>query len=263
MKDRDPWYIDSGCSEHMTGKSENFISLQRKNDGTITFGDKSKGSIMGKGKVSFSTLVEIDDVNLVDNLAFNLLSVALICDQGDNEVSFTKEGCIVKNRMSNEILLKGVRRSNSYLVDMTFNPKTPLCLSSISDSSDLWYRRLGHVGIKTICKLHNNDLVLGLPKIASTSDICDACVKGKQVRTSFPIKQYISTSRPLDLIHMDLYGPMRVKSRGGNKYVFVLVDDFTRYTWTIFLPSKDLVFEEFKTLILKLENSLKVPLTSI
>ena len=67
----------------------------------------------------------------------------------------------------------------------------------------------------------------------------------------------------LDLIHMDLCGPMRVQSKGGNRYIFVLVDDYTRFTWTLFLKSKDQAFERFSSLVPQLENACKSKLRAI
>ena len=68
--------------------------------------------------------------------------------------------------------------------------------------------------------------------------ICEACQKGKQVKSSFKIKNVVSSLRPLELFHMDLFGPSRTTSLGGNYYALVIVDDFSRYTWTLFLESK-------------------------
>ena len=87
--------------------------------------------------------------------------------------------------------------------------------------------------------------------------------KRKTGKSSFKSKKEVSTSHPLELIHMDLYGPMRIQSRGGNKYVFVIVDDYSRYTWTIFLGSKDEVFDEFVNWLHVVENQLGLKLKSI
>nr|XP_009602469.1 uncharacterized protein LOC104097589 [Nicotiana tomentosiformis] len=110
------------------------------------------------------------------------------------------------------------------------------CLSAIDDDAELWHKRLGHVSFTLLNKLVRKNLVRGLPK-SSFKDhkVCDACVKGKHVRSSFKPKWEVSTSRTLDLLHMDLCGPMRVASRGGKKYIFVIVDDYSRFTWTLFL----------------------------
>ena len=89
-------------------------------------------------------------------------------------------------------------------------------------------------------KLSKKDLVKGLPKANfSKNKICDACQIGKQTKSSFKTKKLISTSKPLELLHMDLFGPTRVASQGGKSYAFVIVDDYTRYTWVLFLAHKN------------------------
>jgi len=95
-------------------------------------------------------------------------------------------------------------------------------------------------------KLVSKDLVVGLPSIKyNDGKVCDACARGKQVRNSFKLKNYVSTTRPLEMLHMNLCGPMRVISRGGKRYVRVIVDDYSHFTWTLFLASKDETFEKF------------------
>ena len=81
---------------------------------------------------------------------------------------------------------------------------------------------------------------MGLPSIKIHIDqVCDACAKGKHVRSSFISKTIMSTTKPLELIHMDFCGPMMIQSRSGKKYVLVIVDDYSRFTWVIFLYSKN------------------------
>ena len=95
----------------------------------------------------------------------------------------------------------------------------------------LWHRRLRHVSMKTLSKLVKNDLVIGLPKLSFDKDkICDGSQIGKQVRNSFKSKNLVSTSRPLELLHIDLFGPMDVLSMSGKSYGFVIVDDYSRFT---------------------------------
>jgi len=80
-------------------------------------------------------------------------------------------------------------------------------------------------------KLVFKDLVVGLPSIKFNDDkVCDACARGKQVRKSFKLKYYVSTTRPLELLHVDLCGPMRITSTGGKRHVLVIVDDYSRFT---------------------------------
>jgi len=95
----------------------------------------------------------------------------------------------------------------------------------------LWHKRLGHASLSHLNKLVSKDLVVGLPSIKyNDGKVCDACVRGKQVRNSFKLKNYAGTIRPLELLHVDLCGPIRITSRGGKRYVLVVVDDYSRFT---------------------------------
>ena len=87
------------------------------------------------------------------------------------------------------------------------------------------------------------------------TELCSHRVMGKQVRNLFKSKNQVSTSKPLELIHMDVCGPMRVQSIGGSKYILVLMDDYSRFTWTIVIRSKSEVFSRFKEQVSLLEKS--------
>ena len=116
-------------------------------------------------------------------------------------------------------------------------------------------KRLGHASPHLLDKLHKKNLVRGFPKvdIAYMKHYAD-CSRGEKTRPSFPRKKIVSTTQPLELIIMDLCVPMRIKSYGGNRYFYLLIDDFTRYTWALFLKSKDQAFNAFSFLVLSLEN---------
>ena len=95
----------------------------------------------------------------------------------------------------------------------------------------------------------------GLPSLHFIKDtICEDCAKGKQTKSSFKSIHEVSTSKPLQLLHLDLFGPMRVTSLGGKHYVFVIIDDFSCFTWTIFLAKKNDCFEEFANHVKRIEN---------
>ena len=90
-----------------------------------------------------------------------------------------------------------------------------------------------------------------------------ACAQGKQTRSSFKPKKFVSTSRPLEMLHMDLCGPMRVKSPKVKRYMFVIVDDFSRFTWVLFLKEKSEALAEFSKLSKELQISKNLPIASI
>ncbi|GJS98612.1 retrovirus-related pol polyprotein from transposon TNT 1-94 [Tanacetum coccineum] len=103
----------------------------------------------------------------------------------------------------------------------------------------LWHRCLSHLKFDTINLLSNNDIMIGLPKLKFIKDhLCSPCELGKAKRKSFHTKTTPSSKRRLQLLHMDLCGPMRVESINGKKYVLVIVDDYSGYTWTHFLRAK-------------------------
>nr|GEW92215.1 hypothetical protein [Tanacetum cinerariifolium] len=99
---------------------------------------------------------------------------------------------------------------------------------------------LSHLNFDTINLLSKNDIVVGLPKLKFIKDhLCSYCELGKAKRKSFHSKLTPSSKRQLHLLHMDLCGPMCVPSINRKRYVLVIVDDYSRYTWTHFLRSKD------------------------
>ncbi|KAL8093557.1 hypothetical protein AgCh_035440 [Apium graveolens] len=113
-------------------------------------------------------------------------------------------------------------------------------------------------------KISFHDLVRGLPKLKYKKiEPCSACQLGKQVKTSFTAKNKVSTSVPLQLLHLDLFGLERYVSLGGKNYAFVIVDDYSRFTWVLFLRTKDEAFVEFKDLITNLETKYSFKLKTI
>jgi hypothetical protein len=84
--------------------------------------------------------------------------------------------------------------------------------------------------------------------------LCSACLARKQVGNTYPKKSMINTSKVFELLQIDLFGLTTYTSIGGNKYGFVIVDDFTRYTWVFFFVDKSDVFATFKTFIKRIHN---------
>ena len=217
----------------MTGDVKNFLSLNTLQGVGVSFGDGKKGYILGVGKVGRSLEDSSDNVYHVNGLKYNLFSVSQICDKG-NEVKFTSEKCIVVSLTTNKVILTAHRSKNRYVANLETSHGDDLtCLSAQNENADLWHRRLGYVSSSLLNKLISKDLVRGLPKLKfAENKICEVCVKGKQIRSSFKPKKQVTSSRTLELLHMDLCGPLKVQSINGKKYILVIVDDYSRYTWT-------------------------------
>ena len=124
--------------------------------------------------------------------------------------------------------------------------------------------RLGHAHMNLISKFFKKELVIGLPKMSFENDrLCGAYQQGKQTKISFNYKNIISSSRPLQLLNMDLIGPYRTMSLGGTLYVFVVVDDFSILTWRMFLVHKYEAFYSFSKLCRLLQNNKRFAISSI
>ena len=101
------------------------------------------------------------------------------------------------------------------------------CFSAKINQVDLWHQRLGHVSHKQLEKISKYDVVIGLPKFEKIDKyICGPCQISKQVKSKHPFVARVQTSKPLELLHIDLMGPTRVQSLDGKKYILVVVDDF-------------------------------------
>ena len=260
---RKKWYIDSGCSKHMTGDASNFTHISPKKSGHVTYGDNNKGRILGVGKIGTNSSNSIENVLLVEGLKHSLLSVSQLCDKG-YLVSFDSQKCLIEHKHDINIKHVGHRVNNVYMIDLSIKQENNHCFLSKDDDPWLWHKRIAHINMDHLNKLISKDLVVGLPKLKFEKDkLCDACQKGKQTRVSFKPKNVVSTTQPLQLLHMDLFGPSRIMSFGGNYYALVIVDDFSRYTWTLFITHKSDSFQAFRKLAKVIQNKKNLKIASI
>nr|GEY61749.1 hypothetical protein [Tanacetum cinerariifolium] len=139
---------------------------------------------------------------------------------------------------------------------------SPICLmaGATPTKSWFWHQRLSHLNFDTINDLAKNDLVSGLPKFKYAKEhICPSCEQGKSKRASHPPKHVSNLKQRLHLLHMDLCGPMRVASINGRRYVLMIVDDYSRYTWVHFLKTNDETPEVIKIFLKKIYVRLQAP----
>ena len=247
----------------MTGDKTKFISLNLKEGGYVKYGDNNKGKILGIRDIGSSSTT-IRDVLYVQGLQHNLLSISQLCDKGF-QIYFSPNTCVLKNKSEQSMKLEGKRVNNIYMIDFNDLPNVDACcLLSKSDEDWLWHKRITHIHINHLNKLVSKQLVLGLPNRKFTKGrLCDPCEKSKLVKTSFPPIDLVQTNKVLQLIHMDLFGPSQVKSFGGNLYGYVLVDDFSRFTWTYFLSHKSDAFSVFKKFANQVQNEKDQKIVSI
>ena len=256
----DAWYVDSGCSAHMTGDPKWFVS--RDNDypvGSVKFGDGAKCAIIGKGTVRAPGIPELKNVLLVEGLEVSLLSVSQIVDENDC-VMFDRIKCLVLDGRGRSVM-KGQRtKDECYCVMAQEKYKPQLCFrTQVGEPSlELWHRRLCHLNHQDIVKLSTKEGARGLPKLSGKpSGICGECKIGKLTRSPHSALNAQSTSHVLELLHMDLVGPVETRSINGAKYTLVIVDDFSRVTWVYFIASKSDTFDTYFTFAKKVSNEKK------
>ncbi|GJY57209.1 retrovirus-related pol polyprotein from transposon TNT 1-94 [Tanacetum coccineum] len=228
----DEWIKDSGCSKHMTGNRKLFSTYKAYNGGNVIFGSNLRGNIIGKGQIC-------------DN------KCRVTFSEHDSEI--TKDG---------KVIGRGIRKKGLYVMKLGNKPKDKICLATIDENSTLWHKRLGYANTRLIQSLASKELVRNLPKLKFDQHFCDAC-NGEQAHASHKAKNIVSTTRCLELLHMDLFGPSAVRSYGGNLYTLFIVDDYSRYTWTRFYKNKTEAFEQFKIFSRKIQNQLGCSIVSI
>jgi transposase InsO family protein len=169
---------------------------------------------------------------------------------------FTDIGVTVFKRSDDSIAFKEVLDGKLYLVDFNDNQaELDTCLIAKTNMGWLWHRRLAHVGMKNLHKLLKEEHILGLTNVHFEKDrICSACQAGKQAGVHHPHKNIMTTDRPLELLHMDLFGPITYISINGSKYCLVIVDDYSHFTWVFFLQEKSQTQETLKRFLRRAQN---------
>ncbi|GKA45355.1 retrovirus-related pol polyprotein from transposon TNT 1-94 [Tanacetum coccineum] len=212
--------VDSGCTKHMTGNVSLLCNFVDKFLGTVRFGNDQFAPILGYGDLIQGNIT-IKRVYYVEGLNHNLFSVGQFCD-ADLEVAFRKSTCFVRDLQGND-LLTGNRGSDLYTISLQdTSSSTPICLMAKASPTQawLWHRRLSHLNFDYINLLSKKDIVIGLPKLKYVKDhLCSSCEVSKAKRSSFKSKTVPSSKGRLNLLHMDLCGPMRVASINGKKYI--------------------------------------------
>nr|GEU50653.1 retrovirus-related Pol polyprotein from transposon TNT 1-94 [Tanacetum cinerariifolium] len=244
------WCVDSGCSKHMTGNLKLFINFVWKFLGTVRFENDHVAAILGFSDLQWGNIL-ITRVYFVEGLGHNLFSVGQFCDS-DLEVAFRRNACFVRNLKCVD-LLSGNRTTTLYTINLhEMASASPICLMARASSTKswLWHQCLSHLNFDTINNLAKNNLVTGLPKFKYHKEhLCSSSEQGKSKRASHPPKPVLNSRQRLHLLHMDLCGSMRIASINGKRYVLVIMDDYSRYTWVQFLRSKDEASEVIKTFL--------------
>nr|GEW53348.1 hypothetical protein [Tanacetum cinerariifolium] len=221
-------------SKHMKGNRSRLMNFMKNFIGIVRFRNDHFVAIMGYGDYMIGDSV-ISRLYYVEGLGHNLFSVRQFCDS-DLEVAFRKHSSYVRDTDGVE-LIKGSR--------------------GLQEKSWLWHWRLNHLNFGTINDLARKDLVRGLPRLKFEKDhLCSAYQLGKSKKHTHKPKTKNTNLEVLNTLYMDLRGPMRVQTINGKKYILVIIDDYSRFTWVKILRSKD----ETPEIIIKFIQQIQVSL---
>jgi len=248
------WILDSGCTDHLIKEREAFIDMQYKNT-RVQIGDGSHSAFFarGVGTVEFQTVVhnQIQTIRLrnafwAPDAHSSLVSETTLLLKGAKIETSSRGAKVIVN---GEVVMIAPLKERLFKLNVKLpSPnERPYAFITRQDSEkqsmELWHRRLGHVGTKTIQKTAETASGILLSNSDAIKD-CIPCHTGKVPRESFPESGHIAT-RSLDVVVCDLAGPMEVPTSKGAKYFVVLRDLYSMYTKVYLLSKK----EDFMTVV--------------
>ena len=252
----DLWYLDTGASSHMTGIKSIFHSINKDETWNVNFGDGSSIKYEGHGTIIViyknDEEIELQGVLYLPKLKRNILCLGKLDDQG---CKTSLSGGYLTIRDKKEKLLTKTKktRGNMYQIKLAISES---CNLSREDEAWLWHGRFCHQSFHTLDSMIKEELVRGLPVFEKPKELCSTCISGKHTKCSFKASIF-RAKNPLDLVHMDLCGPIRPPTLGGKSYFLLIVDDFSRYMWIYLLSYKAEALQSFKRFKVMAETEIK------
>ncbi|KAJ0734970.1 putative RNA-directed DNA polymerase [Helianthus annuus] len=265
MNGCDSWYLDSGCSNHMTGDKNLFINLNESERREVRTRDEKRLEVLGCGDVNIRIKgheKRIPNVFYVVGLKHNLLSVGQLVQKG-YDVRFNDKGCTLNDPSGCYIGTVKMTGNKMFPLNLKHDIIPRVCNMMTQDTSTLWHRRYGHLNFETLYDMGVNETVNGLPKVTKSQYTCKGCIFGKHARKPFSKQATWRANKPLQLLHSDICGPMRTQSIGGCRYFITFIDDFSRKTWVYFMKFKSEALSYFKTFKRLVENQVDYKIKGI
>ena len=256
----DEWVLDSGASRHITNHLDNMLNVRPVTEAvTITFGNGNQAKAEAIGDVELTGLRDSDvekttlkDVLFVKGATANLLSIPRAVSKGV-KFDFSDNACrVLKDKA---LIAKAHFHNGVYGIRNRCIPEKAM---TAQQTPRLWHRRFGHLGYDNLAKLQQHNMVSGISvaaaefKTAGAGD-CEPCIKAKQHKLSRPSSQS-DTSRPLELVHMDVCGPLQARSLGGSAYLATYLDDYSKLSVVQPVANKSDIVTVTKDVINMLEN---------
>uniref|UniRef100_A0ACD5Z920 Uncharacterized protein n=1 Tax=Avena sativa TaxID=4498 RepID=A0ACD5Z920_AVESA len=252
------WYLDTGASNHMTGCEGKFSELDKSVKGKVKFGDGSLVEIEGRGSALF--IAEsgehrvLTEVYHIPKLRSNIISLGQLDENG---CKYTADDGLMTVWDRERKVLARVKRSRNRLYILKIEQANPECLfTRTAEEPWLWHARYGHINFHALRSLASKQMVRGFPQLDHVNQVYDGCMIAKHRRAPFPAQTEYRATDALELVHGDLCGPISPATFSGKKYFLLVVDDCSRYMWTVLIKSKD----EALVALQKIKNSSEMQL---
>lgn len=263
------WYLDSGASSHICHNRQAFSTYKKLRPGQfVMMGNDSNCAIRGIGDVPVvmadGSKEMLENVLYAPGMSKNLVSVRKFCRMRRHDIKFSLDECILTLRNSTKPVSRGVEENDLYRLDIqavlvkdhfeddleSADEGPEAHISSSSDghvlNTKLWHLRLGHPHERRLKKLPTSSLYRdGIKDKLGDLPLCEACVFGKQKELPFKNKTPQRAKAVLELVHVDICGPISGKSFGGAQYFITFIDDYSRYSHTYILKHKSEAYEVF------------------
>jgi hypothetical protein len=207
------WYLDSGCSNHMTSHREWLTSFDASKKSSIKLADGRKLAAEGIDNIVIKSKkggkVIISEVFYVPDMSCNLLSLGQLVEKGFS-VNMEDSALKLFDKMKNLVLMCNLSKNRTYKCKISSVDMMCMSTTITDDIEALWHKRYGHLNFRNLSDLNSKELVYGIPKIRVKHALCDICMKGKQSRLPFVKETSKRACAALEVIHSDVCGPFEV-----------------------------------------------------
>jgi hypothetical protein len=242
--------VDSGCTSHMVNNKNMLSDIKDKKCTIYVAKENETMNAIGEGKIMQENYT-LNNVLLVPSLSKNLLSVRAITDH-DGKVIFDKHNVIIQK--DNREIIQGYKNDRGlYTIEINQNIYEAYLVE--------WHRKMGHIGFNNLRKLEKMAVGINIKK-EEQEYFCEICAKAKQTRLPFKTERE-RASRPLQIIHTDVMGPISPKTWDGYSYVLTLLDDYTHFTKIYLMKYKSETFNNIKHFANEVENMHNLKISKI